>query len=91
MNTQVEQETAPENNPAQITLLKIREWGACADIPPLPDNHLTSFVGMALLIAMFLGTSFSHSPLLQCPDAFGPPGLRSRQSGRVGRIFAIGD
>ncbi|MBV1833048.1 hypothetical protein [Novacetimonas pomaceti] len=30
-NTQVEQQTAPENNPAQITLLKIREWGACSD------------------------------------------------------------
>ncbi|MCE2579546.1 hypothetical protein LDL36_13805 [Komagataeibacter sp. FNDCR1] len=29
--TQVEQQTAPENNPAQITLLKIREWGACSD------------------------------------------------------------
>ncbi|WNM08405.1 hypothetical protein RI056_16330 [Komagataeibacter nataicola] len=31
MNTQPEQQTAPENNPAQITLLKIREWGACSD------------------------------------------------------------
>ncbi|WP_457851840.1 hypothetical protein, partial [Komagataeibacter intermedius] len=30
-HTQVEQQTAPENNPAQITLLKIREWGACSD------------------------------------------------------------
>jgi len=31
MNTQPEQQTAPENNPAQITILKIREWGACSD------------------------------------------------------------
>ncbi|MCW4590427.1 hypothetical protein NO263_07530 [Gluconacetobacter entanii] len=31
MTQQVEQQTAPENNPAQITLLKIREWGACSD------------------------------------------------------------
>ncbi|MCW4579627.1 hypothetical protein, partial [Gluconacetobacter entanii] len=31
MTQQVEQLTAPENNPAQITLLKIREWGACSD------------------------------------------------------------
>ncbi|WP_220032760.1 hypothetical protein, partial [Komagataeibacter oboediens] len=31
MNAHVEQTDAPENNPAQITLLKIREWGACSD------------------------------------------------------------
>ncbi|MCE2563350.1 hypothetical protein [Komagataeibacter sp. FNDCF1] len=31
MNAQIEQADAPENNPAQITLLKIREWGACSD------------------------------------------------------------
>ncbi|WP_281650210.1 hypothetical protein [Novacetimonas hansenii] len=67
MNTQVEQETAPENNPAQITLLKIREWGACANIPPLPDNHLNRFVGMALLIAMFLGTSFYAFTIVAMP------------------------
>ncbi|WP_157212868.1 hypothetical protein [Komagataeibacter europaeus] len=30
-NSPVEQMDAPENNPAQITLLKIREWGACSD------------------------------------------------------------
>ncbi|WP_308718965.1 hypothetical protein [Komagataeibacter xylinus] len=30
-HTQPEQQTAPENNPAQITLLKIRKWGACSD------------------------------------------------------------
>ncbi|WP_102323895.1 hypothetical protein [Komagataeibacter saccharivorans] len=30
-HAQVEQQTAPENNPTQITLLKIREWGACSD------------------------------------------------------------
>ncbi|WP_220464836.1 hypothetical protein, partial [Komagataeibacter europaeus] len=30
-NSTVEQTDAPENNPAQITLLKIREWGACSD------------------------------------------------------------
>ncbi|MFW6681714.1 hypothetical protein [Komagataeibacter intermedius] len=29
-HAQVEQQTASENNPAQITLLKIREWGACS-------------------------------------------------------------
>ena len=27
-------------------------------MPPLPDNHLTRFLGMALLGAMLLGTLF---------------------------------
>lgn len=36
-------------------------------IPPLPDNHLTRFVGMALLIAMFLGTSFYAFTIVAMP------------------------